>query len=58
MQNGRYIIDEPTDLADGTELYLVPATEAEALVEPRSWDPESTRSELAWADMKAELGIY
>jgi hypothetical protein len=25
VKNGRIIVDEPTDLPDGTELYLVPA---------------------------------
>jgi hypothetical protein len=26
VQNGRFIIDEPANLPDGTELYLVPST--------------------------------
>ena len=28
VENGRYVIDEPTDLPEGTEIELVPANEA------------------------------
>jgi hypothetical protein len=27
MVNGRFVIDEPTELPEGTELYLVPVSE-------------------------------
>lgn len=27
IENGRYVIDEPATLPDGTELYLVPVSE-------------------------------
>lgn len=33
VKNGRLLVDEPTDLPDGTELVLIPAGE-----EPQAWD--------------------
>ncbi len=50
VKNGRLLVDEPTDLPDGTELVLVPAGE-----EQQPWDltPEEVaelKERLAQAD--------
>lgn len=31
VENGRIVVDEPTDLPDGTELYVVPLREGDEL---------------------------
>lgn len=31
VENGRIVVDEPTDLPDGTELYLLPLREGDEL---------------------------
>jgi hypothetical protein len=62
--NGRFVIDEPTDLPEGTELYLLPVSEED---EDRL-DIEAAHQALAdaeakgekpvpWSQVKAELGL-
>jgi hypothetical protein len=62
--NGRFVIDEPTELPEGTELYLVPVSEED---EDRL-DIEAANAALAeakangekpvpWAEVKADLGL-
>lgn len=31
VENGRIVVDEPTDLPDGTEMYLLPIQDADEL---------------------------
>jgi hypothetical protein len=46
VHNGRYVIDEPTDLPEGTELYLVRADGEEvAWANEATW-PEQKRNDL------------
>jgi hypothetical protein len=40
VENGRIKIDEPTDLPNGTELYLVPAEQLEGMHSDDSLDDE------------------
>jgi hypothetical protein len=62
--NGRFVIDEPTDLPEGTELYLVPVSEEDedrldieaanqALAEAESKEEKP----VPWSQVKAELGL-
>ena len=52
VENGRYVIDEKAELPDGTELYLVPASEGDDLDDAeRAALHESIREGVA--DMKA-----
>lgn len=62
--NGQFVIEERTDLPEGTELYLLPVSEED---EDR-FDVEAANQALAeaeangekpipWAEVKAELGL-
>ena len=62
--NGRIVVDEPTELPEGTELYLVPVSEEDedrldieaanaALAEAKANGEEP----VPWAEVKAELGL-
>jgi hypothetical protein len=51
--NGRFVIDEPTDLPEGTELYLLPVSEED---EDRL-DIEAANQALAEAEAKGEQPV-
>ena len=62
--NGRFVIDEPTDLPDGTELYLVPVSEdgedrldVEAANRALTEAEANGESPIPWDEVKAELGL-
>lgn len=61
---GRFVIDEPTDLPEGTELYLVPVSEEDedrldieaanqAVAEAQAKGEEP----IPWAQVKTEFGL-
>ena len=61
---GRFVIDEPTDLPEGTELYLVPVSEEDedrsdidaanqAVAEAQAKDEKP----IPWEQVKTELGL-
>lgn len=62
--NGRFVIDEPTDLPEGTELYLVPVSEEDEDridVEEASKVLEAINASgekpIPLAEIKAEFGL-
>ena len=62
--NGRFVIDEPTDLPEGTELYLVPISEqVEDRLDIEAAEQALTESEakgeqpIPWTQVKTELGL-
>lgn len=64
IENGRYVIDEPANLPDGTELYLLPISEEDEdlldLEEANKVLKEMKRTgekPLPLAEVKAELGL-
>ena len=64
IENGRYVIDEPATLPDGTELYVVPVNEED---EDRFDVEEGTKvleemkrtgeKPIPLSEIKAELGL-
>ena len=62
--NGHFVIDEPTDLPEGTELYLVPVSEEdedrldiEAANQALAEAEASGEKPVPWSQVKAELGL-
>jgi hypothetical protein len=62
--NGRFVIDEPTDLPEGTELYLVPVSEEDEDridVEEANKVLEAMRASgeqpIPLSEIKAEFGL-
>lgn len=61
---GRFVIDEPTDLPEGTELYLVPVSEEdedrldiEAANQAVAEAQAKGEKPIPWAEVKTELGL-
>jgi hypothetical protein len=61
---GRFVIDEPTDLPEGTELYLVPVSEEdedrldiEAANQAVAEAQAKGEKPIPWAQVKTELGL-
>lgn len=61
---GRFVIDEPTDLPEGTELYLVPVGEEdedrldiEAANQAVAEAQAKSEKPIPWAQVKTELGV-
>ncbi len=50
VENGRIVVDEPTDLPDGTELYVLPLREGDELD-----DDERAALHAALAEAEGEL---
>jgi len=64
IENGRYVIDEPANLPDGTELYLMPLSEEDEdrldVEEANKVLDEMKRTgekPIPFAQVKAELGL-
>jgi len=64
IENGRYVIDEPANLPDGTELYLLPVSEEDEdrldIEEANKVLDEMKRTgekPIPFAQVKAELGL-
>jgi hypothetical protein len=62
--NGHFVIDEPTDLPEGTELYLVPVSEededridAEEATKVLEAMKASGEKPIPLAEIKAEFGL-
>jgi len=62
--NGHFVIDEPTDLPEGTELYLVPVSEEdedrldiEAANQALAEAEASGEKPVPWSQVKTELGL-
>jgi hypothetical protein len=61
---GRFVIDEPTDLPEGTELYLVAVSEEdedrldiEAADQAVAEAQAKGEKPIPWAEVKTELGL-
>ena len=61
---GRFVIDEPTDLPEGTELYLIPVSEEDedqADIEAANQAVAEAQAKgekaIPWAQVKTELGL-
>lgn len=64
IENGRYVIDEPANLPDGTELYLLPVSEEDEdrfdVEEANKVLDEMKRTgekPIPFDQIKAELGL-
>ena len=64
IENGRYVIDEPANLPDGTELYVLPISEEDEdrvdVEEANKVLEEMKRTgekPIPFAQLKAELGL-
>ena len=64
IENGRYVIDEPANLPEGTELYLLPVSEEDEdrfdIEEANKVLEEMKRTgekPIPFAQVKAELGL-
>ena len=61
---GRFVIDEPTDLPEGTELYLLPVSEededrldVDAANQAVAEAQAKGEKPIPWAQVKTEFGL-